>query len=88
MSFTIKGSQQNTYIYCGDQWATSNQLYDSRFDILLSIIIRRLIYVQLYLAPGRYQRRYRILQNRMARSVFCGRRNGDCYLSARHDLRG
>ncbi|TRM56947.1 glycosyl hydrolase [Schizophyllum amplum] len=31
MGITINGSVTTTYLYCGDQWATANTLYDSRY---------------------------------------------------------
>lgn len=31
MTITIAGSHGTTYIYCGDQWSTSADLYDSRY---------------------------------------------------------
>ncbi|TFK39080.1 glycosyl hydrolase [Crucibulum laeve] len=31
MLINIKGTQTNTIIYCGDQWATAKDLYDSRY---------------------------------------------------------
>ncbi|KAJ7465129.1 Arabinanase/levansucrase/invertase [Mycena latifolia] len=31
MTITVAGSHGTTYLYCGDQWATSAQLYDSRY---------------------------------------------------------
>ncbi|KAK6992542.1 importin subunit alpha [Favolaschia claudopus] len=31
MSITVAGSHTTTFLYCGDQWATAAELYDSRY---------------------------------------------------------
>lgn len=66
MTINVVGSHETTFIYCGDQWSTAKDLYDSRYAVtspLLSTRSRTNKILEVCMAPCGHQRPYGILHH-------------------------